>query len=291
MSRSSHLVRRTRVALLAAALCLVPALVPAADLQPHTAQAFDRYARSIDTRLARELAAGRGFLALDFDDPAASRAIRRDVASGEVMVMPLSERGPDGDGIDVPDGLIHHWRGVILVPGVSLDQVLAELQRPSAGRHVQQDVVESRVLSRDGDRSRVFLRLVRKQIVTVTYDTEHEVRYVRVDPRHAWSRSVSLRIAEVAEAGTPDEYEKPVGQDRGFMWRLNSYWRYEQVPEGVMIELESLTLSRDIPSFIKPIARPIINRIARESMARTLESVRARVLRSAGHLSAANEAK
>ena len=28
------------------------------------------------------------------------------------------------------------------------------------------------------------------------------------------------------------------------MWRLNSYWRYKQIDDGVLVEIESLTLSR-----------------------------------------------
>jgi len=36
-----------------------------------------------------------------------------------------------------------------------------------------------------------------------------------------------------------------VGDDRGFLWRLNAYWRYEQVAGGVIAECESITLSRD----------------------------------------------
>jgi len=117
--------------------------------------------------------------------------------------------------------------------------------------------------------------------VTVTYNTEHEVRYRRLTPTRAASRSVSTKIAEVENAGTPSEREKPIGNDRGFMWRLNSYWRYEQVPGGVIVELESLTLSRDIPFLIRLIAGPIINNIARESMTRTLESMRERLRLSA----------
>lgn len=55
---------------------------------------------------------------------------------------------------------------------------------------------------------------------------------------------------------------------------LNSYWRYEAVNGGVAVELESLTLSRGIPSVFRPIVAPIVRSIARESMCRTLDNVR-----------------
>jgi hypothetical protein len=259
-----------------------PAPASAAELQPQTARAFDAYAQAVEERGRRELSSGQGFLGSDFQDRAAAPAVRRRIVAGGVPVERVSERGRDAQLIEVPDGLINHWRGAILVPRANLDQVLTELQSPQTRRHVQDDVLESRVLWRRGDESQIFLKLMRKKIVTVTYNTEHHVRYVRLSPTTASSQSVSTRIAEVDDAGTPAEREKPVGVDRGFMWRLHSYWRYQQVPEGVIIELESLTLSRDIPTIIKFVAGPIIDAIARESMTRTLESVRGRLLAAGG---------
>jgi hypothetical protein len=61
----------------------------------------------------------------------------------------------------------------------------------------------------------------------VTYNTEHSVEYRRLGGRRATSRAVATRIAELADAGTPAEREKGPGQDHGFLWRLNAYWRYE----------------------------------------------------------------
>jgi hypothetical protein len=259
-----------------------PAPASAAELQTQTARAFDAYARAVEERGRRELSSGQGFLGSDFQNRTAAPAVRLAIVAGEVPVARVSERGRDAHLIEVPDGLINHWRGAILVPRANLDQVLAELRSPQTRRHVQDDVLESRVLWRRGDESQIFLKLRRQKIVTVTYNTEHHVRYVRLSPTTASSQSVSTRIAEVENAGTPDEREKPVGMDRGFVWRLHSYWRYQQVPAGVIIELESLTLSRDIPTIVKFVAGPIIDAIARESMTRTLESVRGRLLAAGG---------
>ena len=41
------------------------------------------------------------------------------------------------------------------------------------------------------------------------------------------------------------------------------------------MSLQSLTLSRDVPALIKPVAGRIVPRIARESVARTLAALRA----------------
>src|SRR5262249_43743736 len=90
----------------------------------------------------------------------------------------------------------------------------------------------------------------------------------------ASSRSVATRIAEVDRAGTSAERELGPGDDHGYLWRMNSYWRYEQMDGGVMVEMESLTLSRDIPSALRFLAGPIVDRIARESIERTLRGFR-----------------
>jgi hypothetical protein len=126
----------------------------------------------------------------------------------------------------------------------------------------QDDVLESRVLGRSNDSLRVYLKLVRRTIMTVTYDTEHQMTFRRHGPGLATSRSVSTRIVEVD------------GRDRGFLWRLTSYWRYVQVGNAVRVELQAVSLSRDVPTLLKPVAGPIVNRIARESVSRTLEALR-----------------
>jgi hypothetical protein len=118
------------------------------------------------------------------------------------------------------------------------------------------------VLARDGDSLRVYIRLVRHSIITVTYDTEHRMTFIRHSPARATARSTATRIDEVG------------GGDHGFLWRLQSYWRYEQRPGGVLVELESLTLSRSVPALVRPIAMPRVNQIARESMVGTLDALR-----------------
>ena len=165
-----------------------------------------------------------------------------------------------GDMIDVPGGTIYHSSGSILIRNTTVDRVVRALMYPGTPPP-QEDVLESRVMARSGNRLRVYLKLARSAIVTVVYDTEHDVTFTRHSPAMATSRSVSTRIAESD------------GGDRGFLWRLNSYWRYTQIGNDVRVDLESLALSRSVPGVARPVARPIIDRIARESLLRTLDSV------------------
>jgi hypothetical protein len=162
----------------------------------------------------------------------------------------------------------------VFLPGVSLSTLLQRLQHPSERGPHQQDVLALRVLARTPDELKLAIRMTRTKVVTVTYDTEHVIDYRGHGAARASSRSVATKIAELDGAGTAGEREKQPGEDRGFMWRLNSYWRYEQVDGGVIVELESLTLSRTVPLGLTPVVQPIINRIARESIDRTLENIR-----------------
>jgi hypothetical protein len=168
---------------------------------------------------------------------------------------------PAGEMIDVPGGTIYHSSGSILIRGTTVDRVVHALMYPGTPPP-QEDVLESRVLSRNGTTLRVYLKLARSAIVTVVYDTEHDVTFTRHSPAMVTSRSVATRIAESG------------GGDRGFLWRLHSYWRYTQVGSDVRVDLESLSLSRSVPRVARPVARPVIDRIARESLARTLDSVK-----------------
>jgi hypothetical protein len=167
----------------------------------------------------------------------------------------------EGASSDVPGGTISDWRGAAFLPGITLDQLLHRLQDPGTPPP-QEDVVSARVIARSADGLRVSIRLVRRSIVTVSYDTEHEMTFRRRTPTLATARSVATRIEEIG------------GDDHGFLWRLNSYWCYEERAGGVMVELRSLTLSRDVPSLLRPLASPLVRRVARESMVRTLEALR-----------------
>ena len=260
------------------ASAIVGPLTPlqAQGLRGETIQAWNEYVLLTENRIGEELYSDDGFLVQEFQAPAEARADREVVLSGQILVREMNTMTPGGKDIKVPGGMIHHWRGVVFIPGVTLDGVLAVVQNPDAEDHAQEDVLESRVLTRDGDSLRIFLKLVRSKIITVTYNTEHLVRYRRHAAGQVSSRTIATRIAELADAGTPDEREKRPGRDRGFLWRLNSYWRYQEVEGGVLVECESLTLSRSIPALISLFVRPMVEGVAKESMNRTLRSMRER---------------
>jgi hypothetical protein len=245
----------------------------AAHLCPESVAGWNAYVSATEARIARELKSPRGFLALDFASGAA--AARQALLSGEVVVEAVETTGARGEPIEVPSAMVHHWRGAMLIPGMTVARLIAELQQ-GAPPTKQEDVLESKVLERRPDWMRLSLKLQRKKIVTVVYNTEHVVMFARWSSARATSASTATKIVEVADVNTPQERELPAGDDRGFLWRLNSYWRYEQVANGVIAECESITLSRSIPAVVRFVVRPLVERTARESMTRTLVSLRAR---------------
>jgi hypothetical protein len=87
-----------------------------------------------------------------------------------------------------------------------------------------------------------------------------------------WSRTT--RIAEVQNAGKPNEKVLPPDTGYGFLWRLNSYWRFQERDGGVNLECRAISLSRDVPLGLGWIIEPIIQRLPKESLIHTLECTR-----------------
>ena len=248
-----------------------------ATLQAKTVRDFAKYSAAVEAQATRAIANNEPFLEYERLPAAEQARVLAMLRRGEVYV----ERAVARDGaneIAVDGGLVNHWRGTVFVPKVKLDALLKVLQEPQTDKHKQEDVLSSRVVSRDGDSQKVYLRLRRTKFVTVVYDTEYDVDYKRLTPDRAVSTSISTKVVEIENAGTPQERALPEGNDHGYMWKLNSYWRYKQVDDGVFVEIESVTLSRDLPAIIGPLIRPIVTSTARESMTRTLASVRARFM-------------
>jgi dolichol-phosphate mannosyltransferase len=249
------------------------AVIDGAELQAATLQAWTAYERAVDARYDAAAAAGSApFFALDGVGEADWRGRAR---GGAIPMARIDRPAPGGPEIDVPNGKIHHWTGAIFVPGVSVDELLKRLAELAGNEQKHYaDVLASRMIARRDDQYQIFMKLRRTKVITVTYNTEHDVRYRRLGGARASARSVSTRIAQLDDAGTPQEHELKPGSDGGYLWRLNAYWRYEAVPGGVLIECESVSLSRAVPFVLRPFATGLVEGLARESLERTLVGLR-----------------
>jgi hypothetical protein len=250
----------------------------AMKLEQATAQAWERYFRWADEKVSRELTDPNRFLIEDYLPPAEKESVRRQLASGAVFVARARSAIPSGVDFEVADGEIHHWWGAVLVPGVRMPELMRFLQDYDHHAGIFPEVEQSRLISHEGNRYRFFFRLKRsRSFVTACYNTEQECVYSNHGRGRMSSRSIATRIAELDSPGTPAEQERPPGDDRGILWRLVTWWRFQQTGDGVIVELESASLSRSIPLIVKfiPGLAAYIKATPKESLESVLLSVRA----------------
>ena len=253
--------------------------VPSAELKSDILEAFSQYIRATEARINKEISRPDAFLYIDGLSEPRRLEILGALKRAEIRMAEL--KGPDSSSrsVHVPHALIHHWIGAMFVPGASLRQALDLAQDYNHHQDVYKpEVVRSRLISRNGDDFKIYYRLRKKKLITVTLDTNHDVHYTLLDPKRCHSRSYSTRIVEVENADRPDEREKPVGHDSGFLWRLNSYWRFAERDGGVYVECESVSLTRDVPVSLAWLIKPFITGIPKESLEATLGSMRSGLL-------------
>ncbi len=249
----------------------------AANLKPNTVAAFNGYVQLTDARNNDELRRETNLLWIDSlpenERAQAYSALKR----GEVKMRKL-ETLENGEKIRCPGGMIHHWTGVVSIPGAKLQDVLRVLQDyDDHAQYYAPDVERSKIESHDGDHFVVFLRFRRHKIITVVLNTQHDVGYFRDSETREHSRSSATRIAEVENAGKPNEREKAPGEDGGFLWRMETWWRMEERDGGVYVQSEVVSLTRDIPTGLGWLIGPFVTSIPKETLTFTLDATRSAV--------------
>ena len=96
-----------------------------------------------------------------------------------------------------------------------------------------------------------------------------------------FSDSISTRIAQVKEVDHPDGEEFPVGHDSGYLWRLNTYWRFEEHDGGLYVQCEALSLTRDMPYGLGWLLKPLVTSIPKHSLGQALGRTREVVMEKA----------
>jgi len=258
---------------ISALLLLAPSCASAEQLKVGTVRAFDHYVQLSEQRMSQEVNSNH-FLYIDQLPPREREESYVRLKKGEVVTERLQTL-EQGRQIPILGGLIHHWLGTVFIPGTTLAKTLAFLQDYNDQyKFYAPDVQQSKLIEHDGNKFKVFLRLRKTKVVTVILNTNYDVKYETLSPDRATSYSYSTRIAEVENAGEPNEAEKPVGNDSGFLWRLNSYWRFFEQDGGVYVQLEAISLTRDIPSGLGWLVGPFVTSIPKESLDFTLTRTR-----------------
>jgi hypothetical protein len=260
-------------------LLLLCKLTAFAELKPQTRQAFEHYVRISEQRISSEEASDSAPLLIDdLSQHGNLNALGR-VRNGEVVVESRLTR-EDGQPIMVPDGMVHHWVGIVFVPGLKIRQTLELLQDyDNHDRIYAPDVERSKLIKHDGDDFQVYYRLRRQKIITVVMDAYYDVHYGPVRNQQTWSRSHSTKIQEVSDPGQKNEKDLPPDGGAGYMWRLNTYWRFVERDGGIYIQCEAISLSRSIPMGLGALIGPYVESVPRESLVFTLGRTREQLLK------------
>ena len=242
----------------------------AAELKPKTVAAFEHYVAAVEQDLAERIDGRRPFLLVE-GSPEAMQRMR----AGEVLVEKLQQI----KDFEVPSGIIHDWAGTIFIPRTP-DQILAIQRDYDHHSDIYPEVKASRLIESGKDRLTGYLRIEKTQVITVVLDTVSEVHYRELAGGRRYVRSFSTRINQVKDAGTPEEKLLPVGDDSGYLWRLNAYWLLEPTAGGTQVECRAVTLTRGIPTLLAWIVKPFVTGVPRESLTQTLTATREAVLRA-----------
>jgi hypothetical protein len=251
----------------------------ATELKPETVAAFERYTRAAEEQMGEDLRLNH-FLIVDRLPEEQRQQAYAQLQHGEIRIEELHVE-EDHHPIRVPNGLIHHWAGIIFIPKATLSEVASVLHDYNHEPDIYKpDIRRSKLLEQEGKASKIYLQFYSKSIVTVVLNAYFDVTETQIGPTREESASRSTRIVEVADPGAPNEHERNDGVDHGYMWRLCSYWRIEQQDGGVYVQNESITLTRTVPVLLAWLINPLTKSIPHDVLLRTLTNTRDAVVKS-----------
>jgi hypothetical protein len=231
--------------------------------------AFNMYVAAVEARLMEQHRSQDTFLA----GAALTPPIAQRLHSGEPIIERVVEPSPHLTADDFPGALLHHWRGTAFAPGVKAADFERELKDFDAyPQRFAPQVLQAKVLSQRDGHVVASMRVRQKHVITVVLDTTYDVVFGQLNARDGYSASRSTSIHEIDSAGTSQERVLDAKEEHGFMWRQNIYWTYEERDGGLYIQIESVSLSRSIPTGLGWAVRPFVDSIPRESMEFTLRA-------------------
>ena len=240
-----------------------------AHLSQSAERAFQTYVASVEMRLAGQHSSPDTYVAEMGDT--------RSLIEGAVHVEPIN-----GGSWRVSGGLMHHWRAAALIRGATPESMLALLRDyGSLSRYYAPEVVSSRALRDQGEAAVITMRFKKRQVLTVVMDAEFEIRSGLDGANRGYSVSRSTHIWQVDRRDSADERRLPEGTGDGFLWRLNSYWSFEKIPQGLLIECEAVSLTRDAPAGLGWLIMPIVETLPRASLEFTLRATKKALLENA----------
>ena len=264
--RSCQVSRRLSLPLGLLLFLLAPAC-SRGDAPAAAVSTFNEYAGAVELRLAQQHRSRDGFLVAKTRTPEDEARLRR----GELLVEQLTAAG----GTELPGALLHHWRGTAFVSGATTVDFERLIRNFNAyPQHFAPEVVQAKAVPLTDGHLQAWMRVRQRQVITVVMDSTYDVSFGQLDLRHGYSISRSTRIQEIDSPGTRRERALGSDEEHGFLWRLNTYWSYEERDGGLYMQIESVSLTRSIPTGLGWAVRPLVQSVPRESLEFTLSSAR-----------------
>jgi hypothetical protein len=243
-------------------IAAIPFPSPAEQPTPVAVADFNTYVASVESRLNQRHQSPGTFVASIGQN-------QQRLHQGELII----ERLTPPHLADLPGAMLHHWRGTAFAPGATSQDFERLMKNFNAyPQRFSPQVVTAKVLSQNGDHYQVVMRVRQKHVITVVMDTTYDITFGQLDPQHGYSISRSIRNSEIQSPGTDHERPLKPSEEHGFLWRLNTYWSYEERDGGLYMQVESVSLSRSIPRGLGWAVQPFVESVPRDSMEFTLRA-------------------
>jgi hypothetical protein len=218
-------------------------------------------------RMQERVSSTRSFLWID-EDPARRQHLR----SGEVVVLPLGKSSPT----PVPHGLIHHWIGGVFIPGAQREDLIAVMNDYSRYDKIYRPtVIKAEPLDSAGDEKRFSLQWVQRVLfATVALDVQFVSTSIDLNRRQGYMTISSTSVQQIEHYGQKDERKLQPDEGSGYLWRVASFARFEERDGGLYLELEVFGLSRDLPTSLRLLLKPVIDHVPRQALSVKLEQTR-----------------
>ena len=191
--------------------------------------------------------------------------------AGEIIAEPSG----DEVTVSIEGGEISDVVGAVFIPGQSIDEVLALIQDyDSYQEDFAPEITESKLISREANRFNITIKFVKTFIISIGYNVEQAVDFVRISDTQWQSRARVAKLAELKNAGTSEESVLSDEENHGYLWRMFTCESFEQVDGGVIVESRAVTLSAPLPLSLSWMASTLA-KIPQDSLVARLEAVRA----------------
>ncbi|HEY1342915.1 MAG TPA: hypothetical protein VGF59_35680, partial [Bryobacteraceae bacterium] len=218
-----------------------------------TVQDYECYVQSAELRMA----ARKAFLAAD-----ANPALIEQLVGGE-KIQTILGNGPNPHKIS--GAMIYDWIGTVFIPGANVDRTVRMLQDyDHRAQYFSEIISTSKLACRTGEGRFGFTMRLKEPAVI---DSDNDVVWEKLDA-HRWRcRSYSTRVREVEK-------------EKGYLLRINSYWRFSETEKGVFVEGQTITLSGEFGSFMRTLGS-IMKINPEKSLKKTLGAMRETLLKHA----------